>query len=96
MALAEQPRVKEPGAGPDAGGRRKALILGTLCAAAKALKDLSSATKTNMDVAALRRKIQAETKQVATDVEKTARQAGLTEDQVTAIRKRILGIGEQQ
>jgi len=63
---------------------------------AKALKDLSSATKTNMDVAAVRRKIQAETKEVATDVEKTARQAGLSEEQVLAIRKRILGIGEQQ
>lgn len=63
---------------------------------AKALKDLSSATKTNMDVEFLRRKVQTESKQAAADVEKTVRQAGLSEDQVLTIRNRILGIGEQK
>nr|WP_315206402.1 phage protein Gp27 family protein [uncultured Albidiferax sp.] len=70
---------------------------------ARALKDLSGAKAGNINIElklrevreADRLKVQAESKQAANEVEKTVRQAGLSEVQVQAIRNRILGIGEQ-
>lgn len=61
---------------------------------AKALKDIAAATKVNIDVEKQLRAMRAEVKKVATEVAATARNAGMSEELVTAIRARVLGVGD--
>jgi len=61
----------------------------------KAIKDLASADKLAVDKAInLRKLIAAEAAKVATDVAKTAKKAGLSDEAVELIRTKILGIPE--
>ena len=62
---------------------------------AKALKDIAGTTKTNIDVELKLRTMRAEVKAAAKEVESTMRQAGLSDELVTSIRSRILGVGER-
>jgi hypothetical protein len=66
---------------------------------AKALRDIAGTQKTNIDTELQLRKLRAETKAkadaAAAAVEQMTRQAGMSEELVTTIRARILGVGEQ-
>ncbi len=62
---------------------------------AKALRDIAGTTKVHLDVERQLRAMRAELKAVATEVEATARQAGLSADTVGQIKARILGVGER-
>lgn len=62
---------------------------------AKALKDIAGTTKANLDIEKQLRAMRAELKAVATEVEATVRQAGLSADTVGQIKARILGVGER-
>lgn len=62
---------------------------------AKALKDIAGTTKANIDVEKQLRAMRAEVKKAAAEVETTARSAGMSEELVSNIRTRILGVGER-
>ena len=66
---------------------------------AKALKDIAGTQKTNIDTELQLRKLRAETKAkadaAAAEVEQMTRSAGMSEELVTTIRARILGVGER-
>ena len=66
---------------------------------AKALKDIAGTQKTNIDTELLMRKVRAETQAkadaAAADVEAITRNAGMSEELVSSIRARILGVGDQ-
>jgi hypothetical protein len=60
---------------------------------AKALKDVSSASRINVDTELLLRKVRDQAKAAAAEVTKTIKQAGLSDETVQQIKARILGIG---
>lgn len=62
---------------------------------AKALKDVSSASRINVDTELLLRKVRDQAKDAAAEVTKTIKQAGLSDETVQQIKARILGIGAQ-
>lgn len=66
---------------------------------AKALKDIAGTTKTNIDTELQLRKLRAEMQAKATaaaaEVAQMTRQAGMSEELVSSIRARILGVGER-
>ena len=66
---------------------------------AKALKDIAGTQKTNIDTELLMRKVREETKAkadaAAAEVEQLTRNAGMSEELVSSIRARILGVGEK-
>jgi hypothetical protein len=66
---------------------------------AKALKDLAGTKKADIDTELQLRKLRAETKAkadaAAAEVETMTRNAGMSDDLVSAIRARILGVGER-
>lgn len=66
---------------------------------AKAIKDLAGTSKTHIDVELqlrkLREQVQAKADAAAKEVENMTRQAGMSDELVTAIRQRILGVGER-
>ena len=66
---------------------------------AKALKDIAGTQKTSIDTELQLRKLREETKtkaaQAAAVVEGMTRNAGMSEDLVSSIRARILGVGDQ-
>ena len=66
---------------------------------AKALKDIAGTQKTSIDTELQLRKLRAETKAqadaAAAEVEQLTRQAGMSEELVSSIRARILGVGER-
>ena len=66
---------------------------------AKALKDIAGTQKTNIDTELLMRKVRAETQAkadaAAAEVEAITRNAGMSEELVSSIRARILGVGDQ-
>ena len=66
---------------------------------AKALKDIAGTTKTNIDTELQLRKVRAETKAkadaAAAEVEQMTRSAGMSEELVSTIRARILGVGDR-
>lgn len=62
---------------------------------AKALKDVSSASRINVDTELLLRKVRDQAKAAAAEVTKTIKQAGLSDETVQQIKARILGIGAQ-
>ncbi len=74
------------GEGEDAAGPQELMFL------ARALKDLSGATKANVEVALLLKRMREQAAAAATDVAKTAKKAGLSEATIDMIRARILGI----
>lgn len=57
---------------------------------ARAIKDLEQAASTNLD---REQKLKEQVEETAAEVAKTAKNAGLSEETVEAIKKRILGIG---
>lgn len=59
---------------------------------AKALKDLSSATKTSVDVEIKLREIRERAKAAASAVAQTAKKAGMSADTIASIKRDILGI----
>lgn len=61
---------------------------------AAAIRNIADTTKTNVGVELQLRKLRAELKTVAAEVEGAVRQAGLSEDTVERIKARILGVGE--
>lgn len=63
---------------------------------AKALKDVSSASRINVDTELLLRKVRDQAKAAAAEVTKTIKQAGLSDETVQQIKARILGIGAAQ
>ena len=63
---------------------------------AKALKDVSSASRINVDTELLLRKVRDQAKDAAAEVTKTIKQAGLSDETVQQIKARILGIGAAQ
>ena len=66
---------------------------------AKALKDIAGTQKTSIDTELLMRKVRAETQAkadaAAAEVEAITRNAGMSEELVSSIRARILGVGDQ-
>ncbi|GKS96997.1 phage protein Gp27 family protein [Acidovorax sp. SUPP2825] len=66
---------------------------------AKALKDIAGTSKTNLDtelqLRKLRSEIQAKANAAASAVEQMTRQAGMSDELVSTIRARILGVGEK-
>lgn len=62
---------------------------------AKALKDVSSASRINVDTELLLRKVRDQAKAAAAEVTQTIKKAGLSEETVQQIKARILGIGAQ-
>lgn len=66
---------------------------------AKALKDIAGTQKTSIDTELLMRKVREETKAkadaAAAEVEQLTRNAGMSEELVSSIRARILGVGEK-
>lgn len=63
---------------------------------AKALKDVSSASRINVDTELILRKVRDQAKAAAAEVTKTIKQAGLSDETVQQIKARILGIGAAQ
>ena len=63
------------------------------------LKDIAGTQKTNIDTELLMRKVREETKAkadaAAAEVEQLTRNAGMSEELVSSIRARILGVGEK-
>lgn len=62
---------------------------------AKALKDVSSASRINVDTELLLRKVRDQAKAAAAEVDKVVKKAGLSDETVAQIKARILGIGAQ-
>lgn len=62
---------------------------------AKALKDVSSASRINVDTELLLRKVRDQAKAAAAEVTQTIKKAGLSDETVQQIKARILGIGAQ-
>lgn len=62
---------------------------------AKALRDISQTTKANIDIERQLRGMRSDLKKAATEVEQTARAAGLSPDTINSIKARILGVGNQ-
>lgn len=61
---------------------------------AKALKDIAGTTKTGLDIERQLRAMRAELKAAAAAVEGQVRAAGVSEETITQIRQRILGVGQ--
>lgn len=66
---------------------------------AKALKDIAGTQKTSIDTELLMRKVREETQAKAdaatAEVEQLTRNAGMSEELVSSIRARILGVGDR-
>jgi predicted transcriptional regulator len=62
---------------------------------AKAIRDVAGTAKTHLETEKQLRAMRAELKAAARDVETQARQAGLSDDTVTQIKQRILGVGDR-
>lgn len=60
---------------------------------AKALKDIAGTTKANIDIERQLRAMRADLKRAAEQVAGQVRRAGVSEETITQIRQRILGVG---
>lgn len=74
------------------GEAEKPVKAGDVMFLAKAIRDLAGTSKTQIEVERQLRAMRAELKAAAKDVEAQARQAGLSDETIAAIRQRILGV----